>query len=71
MSVRYLKKADLVTRPGTGRTPPQRGRYPFSASTLWRRIKDGRFPAPVVIAGIPCWPVDVLEQWEREQGGAL
>lgn len=68
MNPRYLKRADLVSRPGkAGKRPPTRGRYPWSATTLWRKIRDGKFPPPVVIAGIPCWPVDVLEAWEAEQ----
>jgi hypothetical protein len=66
MQPRYFKKSDLVTRRG-GKGGERHGRYPFSATTLWRRVKEGKFPAPVIVAGIPCWPVDVLEQWEREQ----
>jgi hypothetical protein len=67
---RFLKKADLISRPAKGKKPARRGRYPFSATTLWRKIKEGQFPAPVVIAGIRCWPVDVLEAWEQKQRGA-
>ncbi len=70
MTPQYLKRADLVSRPGTaGKSPkpPTRGRYPWSSTTLWRKIKAGKFPPPSHIAGIPCWPVDVLEAWEREQ----
>jgi hypothetical protein len=66
---RYLKKSDLVTRPGNANRPAQRGRYPFAATTLWRKVKEGSFPPPVTIAGIKCWPVDVLEEWERKQRG--
>jgi predicted DNA-binding transcriptional regulator AlpA len=72
MQPRYLKKSDLVTRRAGKKTnkPERRGRYPFSSSTLWRLIKAGRFPEPVIIAGIKCWPLDVLEEWERRQEGA-
>jgi hypothetical protein len=66
---RYLKRADLVSRPGdkAGKRPPTRGRYPWSSTTLWRKIRDGRFPPPIYIAGSPCWSVDALEAWEAEQ----
>lgn len=63
----FLKRSDLVSRPGGKRRPPTRGRYPWSATTLWRKIRAGKFPPPVHIAGIPCWPVDALEAWERDQ----
>lgn len=61
MQPRFLKKRDLIT------TPARRGRYPFSAATLWRKVRQGTFPAPVVLAGIQCWPLDVLERWEAQQ----
>ncbi len=73
MQPRYLKRSDLITRPGdkAGKRPPQRGRYPWSSTTLWRKVKTGQFPPPVTIAGIACWPVDVLEAWERKQQEAV
>jgi hypothetical protein len=61
MQPRFLKKSDLVS------TRTRRGRYPFCAATLLRKIREGKFPPPVNIAGIKCWPVDVLEAWEQEQ----
>ena len=37
---------------------------PFSASTLWRRIKERRFPAPVSLGGqITAWRVSQIRQW--------
>lgn len=39
-------------------------RFPFSAATLWRKVKTGEFPAPVKLsAGITAWKNDELEQW--------
>jgi hypothetical protein len=67
MEPKFLKRGDLVSRPGRGKSPPRKGRYCFSATTLWRRVKAGTFPAPVTVAGIQCWPVDVLEAWEAAQ----
>lgn len=67
MQPRYFRRADLVSTPAKGKKPAHRGRYPWSMSTLWRKVHLGEFPAPVRIAGIPCWPIDVLESWEREQ----
>jgi predicted DNA-binding transcriptional regulator AlpA len=61
MQPRYLKKSDLIS------TRTSRGRYPFGATTLWRKIREGKFPEPVVIAGIRCWAIEDLERWERAQ----
>ena len=63
MEPKFAKKSDLIRRPGSG----GRSRYPWSATTLWRRVKAGAFPAPVTVAGIQCWPVDVLDKWDAEQ----
>jgi hypothetical protein len=63
MKPKFLKRGDLVS----SRSPPKQGRYPWGTTTLWRRVKAGTFPPPVTVAGIQCWPVDVLEAWEAAQ----
>ncbi|MDP9123516.1 MAG: AlpA family phage regulatory protein [Pseudomonadota bacterium] len=41
---------------------------PFSAATLWRRVKDGAFPAPTKISrGVTAWRRDAVEAWLAEQ----
>lgn len=42
---------------------------PFSAATLWRRVKAGTFPQPLkVSAGITAWRVSEVRQWLEAQG---
>jgi prophage regulatory protein len=37
---------------------------PFSRTTLWRRIKDGTFPAPVKLSpGCTAWRVEEVRAW--------
>lgn len=37
---------------------------PFSAATLWRKVKDGSFPAPVKLsAKITAWKVVDIRDW--------
>ena len=67
MTQRYVKRSAIITRPGKEGEPPRAGRYPFSATTLWRKVRDGKFPPPIELAGVQCWPLDVLERWEAEQ----
>jgi predicted DNA-binding transcriptional regulator AlpA len=47
------------------------GIVPFSAATIWRRVRAGTFPAPVKISkGITAWRLADIEAWLAEQGTA-
>jgi prophage regulatory protein len=40
----------------------------LSRTTLWRRVRDGKFPSPVRISdGRVAWPKAVVEQWLKEK----
>lgn len=46
---------------------------PFSASTLWRRIKAGDFPAPVKLGpNVTAWRIEDVRGWMNKvtEGGA-
>lgn len=37
---------------------------PFSGATLWRRVKDGSFPAPVKLSpNVTAWDVTKVRAW--------
>ncbi len=37
---------------------------PVSKATLWRMVKDGRFPKPVKLsAGVSAWDVGAVRRW--------
>ncbi len=41
---------------------------PFSPATLWRRVKDGTFPAPVKLsARITAWRVEDIRAWMQDR----
>jgi len=41
---------------------------PFSPATLWRKVKDGSFPAPVKLsAGVTAWKLRDIQDWQRAQ----
>ncbi|AEB85663.1 MULTISPECIES: helix-turn-helix transcriptional regulator [Comamonadaceae] len=41
---------------------------PFSKSTLWRRVNEGVFPAPIRLSvGITAWRVEDVRRWIAEQ----
>lgn len=45
------------------------GILPFSASTLWRRVRAGTFPAPVKLSDrITAWKAEDIRKWLDTQG---
>lgn len=44
---------------------------PFSASTLWRKVREGTFPAPTKLGdAITAWRVGDVRAWLRAQAQA-
>jgi prophage regulatory protein len=40
---------------------------PYSATTIWRKSRNGEFPSPIKIsAGITAWRVGEIRQWLRD-----
>jgi len=53
----YVRQAQLLA-----------GVVPFSASTLWRRVRDHSFPAPVKLsAGVTAWRAEEVRAWMENQ----
>jgi prophage regulatory protein len=43
------------------------GVIPFSASTIWRKVKNGQFPTPTKIsANITAWNVGAVRRWHSD-----
>lgn len=57
----YIRESQLVqsaTRP-TGTAP-----LPFSAPTLWRKVKAGTFPKPIKLSErVTAWNVGAVRGW--------
>lgn len=46
-------------------------RIPVSHATLWRWVRDGRFPSPVKFSErITVWRLSDVAAWEAQQGQA-
>jgi prophage regulatory protein len=42
---------------------------PFSSSTVWRKVRNGEFPAPIKIsAGVTAWRMGDLRAWLSAPG---
>ena len=49
----------------------QTGLIPFSLSTMYRRIKDGKFPKPEPVSnGLVAWRVGDVRDWLENPTGA-
>jgi len=57
----FAREAQLVQSPKRPDTPAP---LPFSAPTLWRKVKDGTFPPPVKLSiRVTGWNVGVVRKW--------
>ena len=61
----FIRQAQLVQSP---LRPEATAPLPFSAPTLWRKVKNGTFPSPVKLSErVTAWNVGVVRAWMRAQ----
>lgn len=49
----FLRQSEIIPSP-----------IPFSPATLWRKVKDGTFPAPVKLSErVTAWRVEDVRAW--------
>jgi len=42
---------------------------PFSKSTIWRKVKNKTFPAPVKLSeNVTAWKAESIHEWMEEKG---
>ena len=57
----YIRESQLVQSPKRPDTPVP---LPFSAPTLWRKVKAGTFPKPVKLSErVTAWNVGTVRAW--------
>lgn len=62
------RQSQLIRDP---KHPTRPSPLPFSAATLWRKVRDGEFPAPVKLGpAISAWRVGDVRAWLRAQSEA-
>lgn len=58
----FARVAQITSKPG------KPGRYPISAATWWRLVREKRAPQPVKLGpGTTAWRMSELIAWEAEQ----
>ena len=57
----FIRESQLVQSPKRPKTPAP---LPFSAPTLWRKVKAGTFPKPIKLSErITAWKVGDVRAW--------
>ena len=64
MAQRVIRIADLAT------TRTKKGRLPVSPATVWRWVKEGKFPQPFKLGpNVTVFDLDQIEQYLAQQAG--
>jgi prophage regulatory protein len=64
----YVREAQLVYSPTR---PDSTAPLPFSAPTLWRKVKAGTFPKPIKLSErVTAWNVGAVRAWLLAQEAA-
>ena len=64
----FIREAQLVQSP---KHPNRPAPLPFSAPTLWRKVKAGTFPKPVKLSErVTAWKVGDIRAWAAAQATA-
>ncbi len=57
----YLRQATLIRQ---SNNTASTGLLPFSAATLWRKVKDGTFPQPIKLSKrVTVWRMGDVREW--------
>ena len=61
----YIRERELVQSP---KRPDIAAPLPFSAPTLWRKVKNRTFPAPIRLSSrVTAWNVGLVRAWLHAQ----
>lgn len=64
----FIRESQLVQ---SSKRPASQPLLPFSAPTLWRKVKEGTFPKPVKLSSrVTAWRVGDVRAWIQSQSAA-
>ncbi len=64
----FIRESQLVQSP---KRPEHPAPLPFSAPTLWRKVKAGTFPKPIKLSErVTAWNVGTVRAWMTAQATA-
>jgi predicted DNA-binding transcriptional regulator AlpA len=73
MSQRVIRISELASTPATKSKPARAGRLPVSPTTVWRWVREGKFPKPFKLgASVTVWDAAEVEAFiERQSKGQM
>lgn len=72
MGQRVIRINELATTPASSTKAGKTGLLPVSPATIWRWVREGRFPSPFKLgASVTVWDLDLVEAFiaQRAQNG--
>jgi len=71
MARRVIRINKLATTPPSPTKPGNAGRLPVSPATIWRWVREGKFPAPFKLsASVTVWDLDLVDAFIAQQAQA-
>jgi prophage regulatory protein len=65
MSQRVIRISELAS------TPAKPGKLPVSPATVWRWVREGKFPKPFKLGvSVTVWDVGQIEDFIAQRGGS-
>lgn len=62
MSSRVIRISELATTPATNTRPAKNGKLPVSPATIWRWVREGKFPKPFKLGeSVTVWNADEVD----------
>lgn len=71
MSQRVIRISELATTPATKNKPARNGKLPVSPATVWRWVREGKFPKPFKLGeSVTVWHLAEVEAFitQRAEG---
>lgn len=62
MSQRVIRISELASTPATPTKPAKPGKLPVSPATIWRWVREGKFPKPYKLGeSVTVWDLEKVE----------
>lgn len=70
MSQRVIRISELATTPATKNKPAHYGKLPVSPATVWRWVREGKFPKPFKLGeSVTVWDSAEVEAFIAQRAG--
>lgn len=71
MSQRVIRISELASTPASKSRPARHGKLPVSPTTVWRWVREGRFPKPFKLGeSVTVWDLGQVEAFIAQQAEA-